>query len=325
MGRPADGAAPDGPDFVLGIDFGGTKVALATASGDGSVQRSARLATNAADGAEQVLRRTLECARGLVADTAATGGKCLAVGAVSPGIVEADRVLLAPNVPGWHGLSLPAALRDGLSTDRLALGNDVKAAALAESRWGSLRGADPALLVLLGTGVAAGIVVGGDVVAGAHGAAGEFGYNLRGPQDVVAGDGHAAPLEEAVGGRGIGERGARLLGAPVSAADVFRSSDVRARALVDEALDELAVHVANLAIALDPARVAVGGGLMAQAEPVLAALGRRLAAAVPFPPELATATFVHDGPLRGAIALALGTTSQAGGSKIMATHRGGTR
>ena len=311
MGTAADGASPDGTDFVLGIDFGGTKVALATAAPDGSVLRSARLATNAADGAQQVVQRSLDCARELLAGTsAATGGACLAVGAVSPGIVEADRVLLAPNVPGWGGLSLPAALREGLSTDRLELGNDVKAAGLAEARWGSLRGADPALLVLLGTGVAAGIVVGGEVVTGAHGAAGEFGYNLRGPQDEIAGD-RSAPLEQAVGGRGIGERGSRLFGAPMSAAEVFQSSDERARSLIDEALDELAVHVANLAIAIDPARVAVGGGLMGQAERVLAALERRLRSAVPFPPELVTAAFVHDGPLRGAVALALGAARPA--------------
>jgi len=312
MGATVDGASSDGTDFVLGIDFGGTKVALATAAPDGSVLRSARLATNAADGAPQVVQRSLHCARELLADTsAATGGSCLAVGAVSPGIVEADRVLLAPNVPGWDGLSLPAALRDGLSIDCLELGNDVKAAALAEARWGSLRGADPALLVLLGTGVAAGIVVGGEVVTGAHGAAGEFGYNLRGPHDEIATDGRPAPLEEAVGGRGIGERGGQLLGTPMSAADVFASPDGRARALIDEALDELAVHVANLAIAIDPARVAVGGGLMSQTERVLAALERRLSSAVPFPPGLVIAAFVHDGPLRGAIALALGAARPA--------------
>jgi glucokinase len=312
MGTTVDGASRDGTDFVLGIDFGGTKVALATAAPDGSVLRSARLATNAADGAPQVVQRSLHRARELLAGTsAATGGSCLAVGAVSPGIVEADRVLLAPNVPGWDGLSLPAALREGLSIDRLELGNDVKAAALAEARWGRLRGADPALLVLLGTGVAAGIVVGGEVVTGAHGAAGEFGYNLRGPQDEIASDSRPAPLEEAVGGRGIGERGGQLLGTRMSAEDVFASADGRARALIDEALDELAVHVANLAIAIDPARVAVGGGLMSQAERVLAALERRLGSAVPFPPELVSAAFVHDGPLRGAIALALGAARPA--------------
>jgi predicted NBD/HSP70 family sugar kinase len=65
------------------------------------------------------------------------------------------------------------------------------------------------------------------------------------------------------------------------------------------------VQVANMAIALDPARIAVGGGLMSRADAVLGALERRLSAAAPFPPELVPAEFVHDGPLRGAIALAL--------------------
>jgi glucokinase len=311
-GPATDGAAPAVADFVVGIDFGGTKVALATAALDGAILRTERLATNAPAGATQALARSLAAARDLIARTAeTTGGTCVAVGAVSPGIVEADRVLLAPNVPGWDALSLPAALREGLDIDRVELGNDVKAAALAEARWGSLRDADPAVLVLLGTGVAAGIVVGGDVLHGAHGAAGEFGYNLRGPQDEAAPDGRPAPLEEAVGGRAIGERGEQLLGAPMSAADVFASPDERARALVDEALDELAVHIANLAIAIDPARIAVGGGLMGQAPLVLAALHRRILRAVPFPPDLSAATFVHDGALRGAVALGLGAVRTA--------------
>jgi glucokinase len=307
MATEVESAPRDEADFVLGIDFGGTKVALATAALGGDVVRSTRLATQAPDGAIQALARSLACGRDLIAATSAeTGGRCLAAGAVSPGIVEADRVLLAPNVPGWDALSLPAALRDGLGIDRVELGNDVKAAALAEARWGNLRGTDPALLVLMGTGVAAGIVLSGEVLAGAHGAAGEFGYNLRGAHDDVGSDGRRAPLEEAVGGRAIGERGGRLLGATMAAADVFASPDARAKRLVDEALAELAVHVANLAIAIDPARVAVGGGLMSQAELVLPALERRLSSAVPFPPELVPAAFVHDGPLRGAIALALG-------------------
>ena len=60
-----------------------------------------------------------------------------------------------------------------------------------------------------------------------------------------------------------------------------------------------------MAILVDPARIAVGGGLMNRPEVILPALERRLRAAVPFPPELVPAQFVHDGPLRGAIALAL--------------------
>ena len=71
-----------------------------------------------------------------------------------------------------------------------------------------------------------------------------------------------------------------------------------------QALDEFAVHVANLALAIDPARIAVGGGMMGSAEMILPALGRRLEQAVPFPPSLVPAHFVLDAPLRGAIALA---------------------
>jgi len=306
--------AAGGSDFVLGIDFGGTKVALATATTAGVPVHSARLATNAVEGATQVLDRSFACAQELIA---ATEGDCIAVGAVSPGIVRTEGVLLAPNVPGWGALALPAALREGLGVDRIALGNDVKAAALAEARWGSLAGADPGVLLQLGTGVAAGIVVGGDVLDGAHGAAGEIGYNLRGSDDGAGAADGRAPLEEAVGGRAIGERGSRLLEGSVSAAEVFASRDGRAQALVDEALAELAAHVANLAIAIDPERIAVGGGLMSQPERVLGALHPRLRRAVPFPPELVPAAFVHDGGLRGAIALALGAIEPVGAEEAV--------
>jgi glucokinase len=293
-------------DFVLGIDFGGTKIALATATLDGRLLESARLDTDAAAGAAQAVERAVACAEELMAETGRRqGGRCAAVSAVSPGIVYEDRVALAPNVPGWQELELPALLRDRFDGARSAVGTDVKAAAVAELRWGSLRGADPAILLVLGTGIAAAIVAGGSVVHGANGAAGEIGYSLRGAGDTTGAAAGRAPLEEFAGGRAIGERATELLGEPLTAADVFDHPDPRARELLDAALDALAVQVANMAIAIDPARIAVGGGLMSRADAVLAALERRLSAAAPFPPELVPAEFVHDGPLRGAIALAL--------------------
>jgi glucokinase len=295
-----------GHDFVLGIDFGGTKIALATATLDGVLLESDRLDTDAGRGASQAVDRAVARAEELLAATAdSEGGRCVAVSAVSPGIVYEDRVALAPNVPGWQELELPALLRERFDGAPSSVGTDVKAAAVAELRWGSLRGADPAILLILGTGIAAAIVAGGRVIHGANGAAGEIGYSLRGACETTgAAEGHA-PLEEFAGGRAIGERATELLGEPMTAAEVFDHPDPRARELLDAALDALAVEVANMAIALDPARIAVGGGLMSRADSILAALERRLSAAAPFPPELVPAEFVHDGPLRGAIALAL--------------------
>jgi glucokinase len=302
----ADGPGPAAQDFVLAIDFGGTKVAVATAGLEGEIAESVRLDTDAPRGASQVVQRALASARELVARThAVRGGRPLAVGAVSPGIVLEDRVLLAPNVPGWEDLSLPALLREGLALEKVCFMTDAKAAALAEARWGNLRDANPGVLLSLGTGLAAAVVIDGQVLNGASGAAGEIGYLLRGAGDEAGVARGRAPLEEAVAGRAIGERGSHLLGESLTAEQVFSSDDPRARALVSDVLGELALHVANVAILIDPSRIAVGGGLMGSGRRVLDALRSRLRDAVPFPPELVPARFGPDGALRGAVALAL--------------------
>lgn len=294
-------------DFVLAIDFGGTKLDVATATLDGEVVLSQRLETDAGAGAEQAVERAITVAKALVETTASQlRGDLRGVGATSPGIVLEDRILLAPNVPGWEDLALASLLREGLGTADVVTQTDVKAAARAEATWGELVDADPGIFVNLGTGLGVGIVVGGHVLAGANGAAGEIGYALRSTDDRDGAKQGRAPLEEHVGGRAIGERGG------ASAAEVFeraRNGNHEAKVLVADALDELAVHVANLAIAIDPARIAVGGGLMNHADLVLPALTRRIDQAVPFPPPVVPARFVHDAALRGAIALAIDHTN----------------
>src|SRR5260221_855947 len=293
-------------DFVLAIDFGGTKVAIAIAATTGSILQQAGLDTHASQGAQQLLERTTTAAYALIERTMAeVGGQCVAVGVATPGIVRDNVVLLSPNIPGWEQVSLRETMRAGLDIPTVVVENDVKAAAMAEVLWGALKGADPAVFLSLGTGIAAAIVIGGRVVTGAHGASGEIGYNLRSVLDNAGAAHGRAPLEEAIGGRFIGERGSLLLGEQLSAADVFAHSDIRARFLVDETLAELATHVANLAILIDPARIAIGGGLISSGDVILRALAFRLEFAVPFPPELVPARFLNDASLYGAIALAL--------------------
>lgn len=300
-------------DFVAAIDFGGTKIAIATADLSGALLKQARLDTNATQGAQQVLERTTACTQALIEETAAeVGGECVAVGVATPGVVRDEGILLSPNIPGWEQVSLRETMRAGLRIPTVVIANDVKAAAMAEALWGALKGADPAVFLSLGTGIAAALVMGGRVVTGAHGAAGEIGYNLRSVLDTLGAAQGRAPLEEAVGGRFIGERASLLLGEQLSAADLFAHTDPRARLIVDEALAELATHIANLAILIDPARIAVGGGLMRSGAIILRALALRLHYAVPFPPELVPAKFLNDASLHGAIALALtGVTDDA--------------
>jgi glucokinase len=292
-------------DFIAAIDFGGTKVALAIADMAGNVLKQARIDTLASQGAQQLLERTLIAAQALIEDALRDAeGECVAVGVATPGVVHDDGILFSPNIPGWEQVALRETIQARLHIPTV-VGNDVKAAAMAEVLWGALKGADPAIYLSLGTGIAAAIVIGGRVVTGAHGASGEIGYNLRSVQDHAGAAHGRAPLEEAIGGRFIGERASFLLGEQLSAAELFAHPDIRARFLVDEMLSELATHVANLAILLDPARIAVGGGLMSSGDVILNALSLRLGYAVPFPPEIVPASFLENTSLYGAIALAL--------------------
>jgi glucokinase len=298
------GPAIEPKDFVLALDFGGTKIALATADRAATPIRRLRIETRPGDGAEEVIRRAISAARGLIDETSQAGRRLVAVAAATFGVPVGERILLAPNVPGWGNLPLERRLREGLGVTAVAVGNDVRAATTAELRWGLLRGCDVGLYLNLGTGLSMGIVVNNRVVDGAHGVAGEIGYNLShaGEPGVAAG---RAPLEEHVSGRAIGERASLLFGEPLTTAQVFAAAPTTPLGeFLTATLDELALHVTNLAIALDPSRIVVGGGLLQAADVILPRLRQQLAVAVPYPPEVLPARFVHDGPLNGAIALA---------------------
>jgi glucokinase len=290
---------------VLGLDFGGTKIALAVGDLSGR-----RLGTRTIDsraesgGAAEAMARGLTAAHELLAEVA-PGQELAGVGAATLGIPYDDRVELAPTFPGWDDLPFGRLVRDGFPGVPVRLATDVKAAAEAELRWGALADCDPGLYVNLGTGLAIAIVAGGTVITGAHGASGEIGYNLRSAGDVYVGTDERTILEHVVSGQALETTGSARLGQPVTAADVFTMARTQpdAAVLTDEFVRELAMHLANLALAVDPVRIVVGGGLVRSWDQIETGLRRALDAAVPFPPELSVARFPSDAPLIGALAL----------------------
>jgi glucokinase len=150
--------------------------------------------------------------------------------------VRPDRILLAPNLPGWEEIDLAARLRSATGITVGAVTNDVRAGALAEARLGALRGCRCGLCVNLGTGIAAALVMDGRVAEGAHHAAGEIAY-IRSPGTLGAWavTGHA-PLESVVGGRALAERAANVLGGSLTTAQLFERTDSMSVHLVHQAM-----------------------------------------------------------------------------------------
>jgi glucokinase len=304
---------------VLGLDFGGTKIAGAVCDMTGFRLGSMTIDTRAADGAQTSLERGLLAARSLL-DTSAGGRPLAAVGACTIGIPSENGISLAPTIPGWGALVLDRELRRVFEGAEIRLATDVKAAAQAEAEWGALAGCDPGIYLNLGTGLAVAIVANGAVVAGSHGAAGEIGYNLRHLTDVGQLLDDRLPLEGAVSGMALTRAARNVFPTAESAAAIFeRAADNPWVArLVTDFIAELSYHLVNLAIAVDPARIVVGGGMVRSWDQLYGGLREALDAAVPFPPDLVRADFPFDAPLMGALALGLAAAREVRGEEVSA-------
>ncbi len=309
------------PPVLLGIDFGGSKIAAAVCGLSGDRLASAAVDSLGARGARASFEHGVATAAGLLAAHAA-GAAVVAVGVSTFGIPFDDRVELAPAIDGWERLALAHELRRAFPGAAITMGTDTKAAARAEARWGALADCDPAVYLNLGTGLAAAIVTGGRVLSGRHGAAGEIGYSLREPGDVGLAPGERILLEDMVSGQALQRRaslrqaslaGSRAQRHRATAAAVFAAaaSDADLNGLITEFVDELAFHVVNLAIVVNPARIAVGGGITGSWDRIRPRLEQALLSAVPYPPELVLARFPHEAPLLGAVALAVDAAGEA--------------
>ena len=200
------------------------------------------------------------------------------------GIPFEDRVELAPAIGGWGELALGRELRAAFPGADIAMATDAKAAALAEARWGALAGCDPGPLpeprhraVRRDRHRRPG------GRAARNGAAGEIGYNLRAVSDVGWPWPDRVPLEGMVSARALGQRAASAPADGTVAAEVVRGQRRRPGAgrLVSEFVAELAFHLVNLAICIDPVRIAVGGGMAGSWDRLRARPGAGAAGAAP--------------------------------------------
>jgi glucokinase len=305
--------------WALALDIGGTKLAAAAVGADGRVIGRREIGTRPGDGADSVFQRALDLAA-LVREEQGGGGHLTALGVSTKGLTREDGVLVS-GMPDWSNLRIPLGLRDRFPDLDISIMNDVKAATLAEMTWGALRGVAYGLYVNMGTGIAAGIVSGGEILEGAHGAAGEIGYLLTGREvlgrprpEGVSREDIPAPLEEIVGGRAVPERARKELGTALTMEQLTRQSsrDPRAAALLEDILAELAIWIANVAIVVDPQRVVLGGGFLRSPVDLCGRVRDVFEQALVFCPEVEPAHFLADSALVGAGALALRSEAVGG-------------
>lgn len=284
---------------VLGLDIGGTKLAVGVLAPDGGLAAFRVAPTRRAEGPERVLERLFALARSAVAEAGL--GPVAAVGVSCGGPLDATRgVLHAPlHLPGWVDVPV-VALASAAFGVPAALENDGTAAALGEHRSGHGRalapGAGTLLYLTLSTGVGGGAVVDGRLHRGAAGNGGEFGHLVVRPGGRTCLCGRQGCLERYVSGTSIAERAAEAVAAgevsvlagsaDVRAEDVVAAAvagDPLARRLWDETTDLLGQALTDLVNVFEPDLVVLGGGVSQAGDPLLVPVRRAVRAAAMAP------------------------------------------
>ena len=201
----------------------------------------------------------------------------------SPGVLDPNTGAprLAVNLPTWHEGVLDG-LRDVLHTP-VVIENDVNLAAMAERADGAAAGQDDFAFVWLGGGLGLATVMGGTVLRGSGGAAGEIGWLPVHGTMLPSGDEHPgkAGLQALAGGWAVQALAAEHGfggGAPDEAVARAVAAGPGGEAFLDEVAHRVSIGVAAICTVLDPGLVVLGGTVGRAGG---AALAARVAAGVP--------------------------------------------
>jgi glucokinase len=296
--------------YVAGIDLGPTRTRLALADLRGERLADRIMPTPPRLGPQALLARIAAALRALMDETGVPASRLVAVGAGAPGAVDRDRGLVtsAPNLQGWTQVPMRDLLESALQAP-VQVENDVNLAVLGEHWRGAARGHDTCAFVFVGTGIGAGILIGGELHRGHHYMAGEIGVMCMGPQFVDVDYGERGCFETLAGLHGLSERWPQAsrqdpAGWVSGLFEAAMSGDRRARKIVDETARLIAIGVANVAAVVDPTLIVLGGALFAQAESLVHDVRKLVERIYPSPIEIVPSALGKDAPLSGSLLMA---------------------
>lgn len=289
--------------LVMGVDLGGTKIRAALGDADGTLLAVEEART--AEAGASLDRQLVHLRARLAAQVDLEPERVLATAVGGAGVATSEGFTLAPNLANLDGEDVRATLERALGHP-VVLENDVNVAALGELTAG--QAGDNFAFVALGTGIGMGLVIGGVLIRGARGAAGEIGYLPLGADPLDPDNHRRGALEEMVAGETIGHRYEDLTGVPATSREVFARAargGEAASAVLDDYARWVAAGLGAIVAVVDPSAIVLGGGIGTRPEllpRVRQWLARMGHAQVP----VTVSTLGEQAPLHGAVHLAFG-------------------
>jgi glucokinase len=268
---------------VIAIDLGGTKLASALFSANGTViQRG--LSQLERKGGRDVGSLIIRDARHLLRHAEAHGHQVEAIGICVPGISSSKTGRVwAPNIPGWEDYPLMDEMREAIRPGDIpvVIDNDRACSILGEVWQGSARGCTDAIFLAVGTGIGAGILTGGRILRGAHDIAGAIGWSAL-DRPFRSAYTWCGCFEYHASGEGLAKVAREYLAADpaysgalsalersaISTRDLFEAyalHDPVAERVLGEAIEFWGMATANLVSLFNPEKIVFGGGVFGPA------------------------------------------------------------
>ena len=279
--------------YYIGIDLGGTNIAVGIVTEDGTLIAKKSSPTGAGRAEGEVIADIARTVLALVDEQGMASDKIVSVGIGTPGSVDAETgvVLSACNL-NFQNTDLKTKLGAYLSKP-IYVENDANCAMWAEAMAGAAAGTRHSVMITLGTGIGGGIVVDGRLYHGFNNFAGEFGHTIicaggepcrcgkRGCFEAYASatalirqTENAAALDKASLLWAYAEKEGKFSGR--TAFDAAKAGDVTAQSVVDRYIDSLAIGVANTIEIFQPEVAVIGGGISHEGEALFEPLIQRV-------------------------------------------------
>jgi glucokinase len=305
--------------FVIGIDMGGTKMYGAISDLGGNILDEVDITRQATSGEENYTLLT-ELIDTLLTNPKLENRRVRGIGVGAPGITRHEEGIVKWAYSlNWRDFPLKARLTKRYKLP-ITVDNDVNLAAMGELWFGAGQDTQNMILITIGSGIGAGIIIDGALYRGWSESSGEIGNFIPGREFLVKNYQDFGALETVASGIGIVERACANQRSEGEASgeisltvdDVFNAASqgqAWAVSVIDEAVDYLAIAIANLTVSFDPELIVLGGSISPFADMLVGPILRRIKGVIPTLPKLVVSNLGLRAGVMGAITNVLHNTS----------------
>ncbi len=293
---------------VLGVDMGGTKLYGAISEIGGKIIDEINMERGGASG-EECYSLLIKLIDSLLANPGLRGRKVRGIGVGAPGITHhGEGIVKWAYALNWRDFPLKARLSKRYKMP-ITVDNDVNLAALGELWFGAGQNTQNMILITVGAGVGAGIVIDGVLYRGSTEASGEIGHMIPGREFLGKSYLDFGALENVASVTGMlsqtnaGSKNMEVI------LDGVRQDQEQARAVFNDAVDYLTIAIANLSVSFDPELIVLRSVVPQLAEMLLNPISHRVQGIIPAPPKLVASDLGLRATVMGAVVTVLHNTS----------------